>query len=109
MVVIVAASSLHKAVADDRGGLQNLIEVLKQYAHSDLGVNLHPDSRNQLKTVQKILEDYPDEPAIIWHDVINNTITEHPTDPREPLNVEELLHEIRAHPQIVGVVYCKRD
>ena len=98
MVVIVAASSLHKALADDREGLQTLIEVLKQYVHSDFGVNLHPDSSNQRKTVQKILHDYPDEPAIIWHDVIKNGITEHPTDPREPLTADELLHEIGARP-----------
>ena len=32
--------------------------------------------------------------------MINNGITEHPTDPREPLTADELLHEI---------VYCKRD
>ena len=40
MVVNVAANSLRKALADDREGFQNLIEVLKQYVHSDFGVNL---------------------------------------------------------------------
>ena len=105
--MIVSASSLRKALADDREGLQNLIEVLKHYVHSDFGVNLNQDSSNQRKSVQKILNDYPDEPAIIWHDVINKGITENPTDPREPLTAE--LHEIRVLLQIVEIVYCKRN
>ena len=43
MLVIVEASSLHKALADNLEVLENLIEVLTQYVHSDFGVNLHPD------------------------------------------------------------------
>ena len=59
--------------------------------------------------MQKILEDFPDEQAIIWHDVINKSITEHSTNFPEALTADELLHKIRARPQIVGIVNCKRD
>ena len=45
----------------------------------------------------------------MWHDVTNNTITDHPFDPRTPLSSAQLLKEIRALKQIVGVVYCERE
>ena len=108
MVVSVAASSLRKALVNDREGLQNLVKVLKQYVHSDLGVNLCQYLSNEPKTVQKILANYPDEPAIIWQYEINKSITDNLTDPREPFTADEFLHEIRALPQIVEITYCKR-
>ena len=45
----------------------------------------------------------------MWHDVINNTITDHPFDPRTPLSSAQLLKKIRALKQIVGVVYCEQE
>ena len=74
LVVSVAASSLRKALENDREGLQNIIEVLKQYVQSNFCVNLRQDSSNQRKTVPKIHANYSDEPAIIWHYVINKNI-----------------------------------
>ena len=46
---------------------------------------------------------------IVWHDVINNTTTDHPFDPRTPLSSAQLLKKIRVLKQIVGVVYCERE
>ena len=45
----------------------------------------------------------------MWPEIINNTITDHPFDPRTPLTSAQLLKEIRALKQIVGVVYCERE
>ena len=45
----------------------------------------------------------------MWHDVINNTVTDHPFDPQTPLSSAQLLKEIRGLKQIVGVVYCERE
>ena len=45
----------------------------------------------------------------MWHDVINNTITDHPFDPQTPQSSAQLLKKIRALKQIVGVVYCERE
>ena len=52
--------------------------------------------------------DYGEE-SIVWQDVIKNTITDHPFDPRTPLSSAQLLKEIRNLIQIVGVVYCERE
>ena len=112
MVVIIGASSLHLALEDwaSVGGNEELQEDVIHYK----GVTLHPKSKS-IKIVQNILrdEDYRNESAIIWHDVINNSISKHPFNPRTPLTANQLVSEIKplinSHPRIEGLVYCQRD
>ena len=53
------------------------------------------------------------ESVIIWHDVINNSISEQPFNPRTPLTanqlVSEIKHLINSHPRIEAIVFCQRD
>ena len=49
---------------------------------------------------------------ILWHDIINNTVTRPKTDDRTPPNGDQLKLEIeRLHRKvdIVGTVYCVRE
>ena len=45
--------------------------------------------------------------VIIWHDEMNNSATDHQSDPRPKLTPIELLDESRLLPQKIGVVYCQ--
>ena len=111
MIYIIGASSLHHSLQQNGDEeLNQLADQLRPYVISQPGVSLHPGARNQTKTVQHLLLDVGlEDSVIIWHDVVNNTITKHPTDPRTPLNPDQLLAEIRALPQITGIVYCERQ
>ena len=107
MVFILGASSLHHSLqkwsqVTNRQLFENIIAVP--------GLNLHPGSKAKLKVVQNRLVEIPvGETIILWHDVINNSITKHPSDSRQPLNADELitvLQKIRVF--INGIVYCQK-
>ena len=47
---------------------------------------------------------------IIWHDVINNSLTPHSSNYHIPLSPEALVHTLSALPcVIVAIVYCQRN
>ena len=112
MVVIIEASSLHLALEDwaSVGGNEELQEDVIHYK----GVTFHPKSKSN-KIVRNILRDEinRNESVIIWHDVLNNSISKHPFNPRTPLTANQLVSEIKplinSHPRIEGLVYCQRD
>ena len=108
--IIIGASSLHHALQTREPQLHQKAETLSANVYSDTGICLHPLARNTRKSLQNIIKDFDyGQEFIVWHDVINNTITDHPFDPRTPLSSAQLLKEIRALKQIVGVVYCERE
>ena len=84
---------------------------MKTYVISDTGVKLHPQAKNHAKTALCVLQDKvgAQDWAIMWHDVINNTIAKHPHNTRTPLIPVQLLNEIRALQKITGIVYCNRE
>ena len=60
--------------------------------------------------LQNIIKDFDyGQDFIVWQDVINNTIADHPFDPRTPFSSAQVLKEIRNLKQLVGVVYCERE
>ena len=63
----------------------------------------------QRKTVQyKLSVEYPHaDKIIIWHDAINNSLTPHHNDKRNPLSAKELIEEIHfVKNKISLVIYC---
>ena len=46
-----------------------------------------------------------ESPVILWHDVINNSVTSHPKHPRTPITTGKELERI---PNLVGIVYVQR-
>ena len=73
------------------------------------GLKLHPGSQAKLKVVQNRLDEIPvGETIILWHDVINNSITKHPSDPRQPLTADELITVLQKIRDLIGgIVYCQ--
>ena len=112
MVVIIGASSLNLALEDwaSVGGNEELQEDVIHYK----GVTFHPKSKAN-KVVRNFLRDETNrnESVIIWHDVINNSTSEHPFIPRTPLTANQLVSEIKplinSHPRIEAIVFCQRD
>ena len=85
-------------------------EKLSANVYSDTGICLHPLARNPRNLLQNIIKDFDyGQEFFVWHEVINNTITDHPFYPRAPLSSAQLLKEVRALKQIVDVVYCERE
>ena len=107
MVFILGASSLHRS-------LEKLCQVTNQKLFDKNiiavpGLNLHPGSKAKLKAVQNCLGEIPvGETIILWHDVINNSIAKHTSDPRQPLSADGLsvLQTIRVF--VSCIVYCQR-
>ena len=108
--IIIGANSLHQALQTRGPQPQQKAETLSANVYSDTGICLHPLERDPKKSLQNIIKgfDYGQE-FIVWHDVINNTITDHPFDPLTPLSSAQLLKEIRVLKQTVGVVFCERE
>lgn len=47
--------------------------------------------------------------VILWHDVINNTITKHPKKRHIPLTADQLVVQLEAIPNLSGIVYIQRE
>ena len=47
---------------------------------------------------------------VVWHDVVNNTISSHRTNNYRPAGVEELTNYLKTKKQqILAIVYCRRE
>ena len=92
------------------GGKEELQEDVIHYK----GVTFHLKSRAN-KIVRNILRDEinRNQSVIIWHDVINSSISEHQFNSRTPLTANQIVSKtkplVNSHPQIEGIVYCQRD
>ena len=75
--------------------------------------NLHPNAEDKYKIVQNRLRYVENNTKIIlWHDIINKTVTSPKNDNRTPLNGDQLKGEIerlQRKVDIVGIVYCVRE
>ena len=81
MLKIIAASSLYNSI----GELQiKLRKQLRELVHAGPGFSLNPESVNKSKDVYNYLksEELKDTRIILWHDLINKTIT--PPDDEDP-------------------------
>ena len=45
----------------------------------------------------------------MWHDLIKNSITAHPSNNFKPLKTHELIGNLKKLPNLYAIVYCKRD
>ena len=76
MLKIIAASSLYNSI----GELQiKLRKQLRELVHAGPGFSLNPESVNKSKDLYNYLksEELRDTRIILWHALINNTITPH--------------------------------
>ena len=118
MVFIVGASCISHL---KEGCGQKMRKVLESRSYSKPGLSVNPQSRNPTKTVQYyfnnkfVLKNRKN--LIIWHDVINNSITNHRsnycsiTNTYRPLSPDDLiatLKKLNIRNQITAIVYTRR-
>ena len=108
-MLIVGASSLHHSLEK----WDNIRKRLRGKVISKQGYNLHPNAKDKYKIVQNRLRYVENNTKIIlWHDIINNTVTSPKSDNRTSLNSDQLKVEIeRLQRKVdkVGIVYYVRE
>ena len=88
MVFIVGASSVDHAL--DTLNPENR-KTLEEKIFSIPGLSLNPNTKNPQKIVQNLLsKDLAEKTDIvIWHDVLNNSISKHESNNFRPLTVSQ--------------------
>ena len=108
MVFILAASSLHHAfetlTLEEKPRYKDKIYTIP-------GLSLNPHTENPRKIVQNLLaKDLKEKKDIvIWHDVLNNSISRHDSNNFQALTVPQLIDELKGlQNKISALVYCQR-
>ena len=109
MVYLIGARSLYRAFNSSPYSLRSSI-----YKKSTAipGLSLNRNSNNRLKDLGFLLEtgqlrDRSD--LVCWHDVINNSITEHESNGNKALTVEQLSQILKKHShKFAAIIYCRR-
>ena len=111
MVFIIAASSLHHSV--------NTLPLTLQKRLDDTfkavpGLSFNLNANNRQKTVQYLLSNSPkcmiEKNFIIWHDVINNSLSNHRSNNDNPLTPESLIKILEEYKnKISAIIYVHRQ
>ena len=111
MVFIIAASSLHHSV--------NTLPLTLQKRLDDTfkavpGLSFNLNANNRQKTVQYLLSNSPkymvERKFIIWHDVINNSLSKHRSNTDNPLTPESLIKILEEYKnKISAIIYVHRQ
>ena len=108
MVFIVAASSVDHAL--DTLNPENRKDYNAKI-FSIPGLSLNPNTKNTQKIVQNLLfKDLAEKTdIIIWHDVLNNSISKHESNNYRALTVPQLLDILKSFEnKLRALVYCHR-
>ena len=109
MVFILAASSLHHAIKTLPQALQDHYEK-RIYALPDLSFN--PNALKVRKTAQFQLSHFfrDKKRLVIWHDVVNNSLSRHRSNNNKPLSPSQLIEVLEKYQErIEALVYCPRE
>ena len=111
MVYIIGASSLNATIG--RVPYKFWRELLGR-SYSLGGLSFNWNAENPLKVLQNLLTGRGTlarrYKVIIWHDIINNSISKHRSKNYRAISVEKLLQILRDFSHRIGaVVYCKRE
>ena len=107
MVFFVGASSLNNVLTKASGDVKNVVNPIS-FAIS--GLSFHPRSRKRL---QVHIDTWPiaaRKDLVIWHDLINNSLSKHPNNNFKPCPVPELLDILTLYRErIAAIVYTQRE
>ena len=111
MVFIITASSLHHSV--------NTLPLTLQKRLDDTfkavpGLSFNLNANNRQKTVQYLSSNSPkcmvERTFIIWHDVINNSLSKHRSNNDNPLTPESLIKILEEYKnKISAIIYVHRQ
>ena len=108
---IFAASSLFLAVKSLPGGVRkrkNLTTIPGLHLVENSAKYPNKTVQFQLKFLRN--QHSPKPEVVIWHDVINNSITPHSSNYNNPLDTQQLILVLQKLPvKIKAIVYCQRE
>ena len=104
MIKIVDACSLYHSIKKLEQSEQ---DKFADPVHSFPGLNLDPSTSNYCLNY---LTSAPPRNCkiVLWHDLLNNTITSHPNKGNIPQTIEELIATLENIPNLFCVVTCQR-
>ena len=110
MVYVIGASSLRYAVDDSPFRLRRRL-LARTFATP--GLSFNPNARNYLKNLDNLLSTgcvRRRADIVIWHDLINNTLSSHRSNNYNACSVQQLLHLLAKHRhRITAIVYIQRE
>ena len=109
MVLVIGASSLRAALDKLPYKQRKNLSIRTRSINS---LTLNPKSRSKSKNLQWLLRHgclKRERDIIIWHDIINNSITTHSSNSQTKLTPEQLVTVLQEfQPQIAGIIYLRR-
>ena len=107
MVFILAASSLHHAIKTAPQATQNRY---KHNVYALPGLSFNPNAlKVRKKTAQFQLSHlfHDKKRLVIWHDVVNNSLSRHRSNKNKPLTPSQLISVLENYQKrMVAIVYC---
>ena len=109
MVFILAASSLHHAIKTAPQVTQNRY---KPNIYALTGLSFNPNALKLRKTAQCQLSHFVHDKnrLVIWHDVVNNSLSRHRSHNNKPLTPSQLISVLENYQECIeAIVYCPRE
>ena len=105
-MLILGASSLHRAI-------RTLKKHQQKRLHGSVitvpGLSFNLNAHNFRKTAQYYLYKYPNESIVVWHDVVNNSLSQHKSNGYTQLSENQLESVVlRFSNRIKSIIYCQR-
>ena len=107
MLKIIAASFLYNSIEELQISLR---KQLREFLHAGPALSLNPESVNKSKDVYYYLksEELKNTIIILWHDLINNTITPHKSNNYQLQSVNQLVASLRSLTNLCSIVCWQR-
>lgn len=107
MLQIVAASSLFHSIETLDPAEQ---EDLKYTVEAEPGYSLIQHCIDPKKNALNFINQPRNlgKQIILWHDLINNSLTPHHSNKHRPLSVNELIRVLKTLKNLFAVIYCQR-
>lgn len=112
MIYVLGASSLGKALPRFPESFLKRIDKSVDKIQGTPGLSLNPNTINKRKTVQYLLSHGLSkvDKIVLWHDVLNNSISRHSSNRYTALSLHELkIILCRYKERIAGLVVCQRE
>ncbi len=87
-------------------------KTLRSHVFTSPGLSFNQENaKNKKNTVQHVLKNFfpATKGVLIWHDVVNNSLSKYPGNNFTPLVPKGLLEILRSFSQIETVLYVQRD
>ena len=108
MAWVVAASSLFYSLNTLRPAEKAELDEL---VYAESGLSLNPHTVRKRQNLQTLLEEHPlvDKEIILWHDVLNNSLSKHRTNANTLYPLDDLISYLQSkRHRFKAIIYCRR-